>query len=54
MVVDLNKQKKSGADSSAIQQIEFYGMFFNSEVCTVVEKTKETMLEFYKGTAKVP
>ena len=24
-----------------------------SRVCTVLEKSKETMLEFYKGTAKV-
>ena len=25
----------------------------NSQVCTVLEKSKETVLEFYKGTAKV-
>ena len=25
----------------------------NSQVCTVLEKSKETMLEFYKGKAKV-
>ena len=25
----------------------------NSQVCTVLEKSKETMLEFYKGTARV-
>ena len=37
------------ADSRAIQQIAFYGML---EVCTVLGKSKETMLEFYKGTAK--
>ena len=24
----------------------------NSQVCTVLEKSKETMLEFYKGTTK--
>ena len=24
----------------------------NSQVCTVLEKSKETALEFYKGTAK--
>ena len=24
-----------------------------SQVCTVLEKSKETMLEFYKGTVKV-
>ena len=25
----------------------------NSQVCTVLEVSKETMLEFYKGTEKV-
>ena len=50
----LSKQKELDADSRAIQQIEFYGMLkTNSQVCTVLEKSKETMLEFYKGTAKV-
>ena len=52
--VDLSKQKELDADSRAIQQIEFYGMLkTNSQVCTVLEKSKQTMLEFYKGTAKV-
>ena len=38
----------------AIHQIEFYGILkTNSQVCTVLEKTKETVLEFYKGTANV-
>ena len=42
------------ADSRATQWIEFYGMLkTNSQVCTVLEKSKETMLEFYKETAKV-
>ena len=41
-------------DSRAIQQIEFYGMLkTNSQVCRVLEKSKETMLEFYKWTTKV-
>ena len=54
IAVDLSKQKELDADSRAIQQIEFYGMLkTNSQVCTVLEKSKETMLEFYKGTAKV-
>ena len=36
------------------EQIEFYGMLkTNSQVCTDFEKSKETVLEFYKGTAKV-
>ena len=35
------------------QQFEFYGMLkTNSQVCTDFKKPKETMLEFYKGTAK--
>ena len=54
IAVDLNKQKELDADSRTIQQIEFYGMLkTKSQVCTVLEKSKETMLEFHKGTAKV-
>ena len=54
IAVDLSKQKELDADSRAIQQIEFSGMLkTNLQVCTVLEKSKETMLEFYKGTAKV-
>ena len=52
ITVDLSKQKD--ADPRVIQQIEFYGKLrTNSQVCTVLEKSKETMLEFYKGTANV-
>ena len=54
IAIDLSKQKELDADSRAIQQIEFYGMLqTNSEVCTVLEKSKETMLQFSKGTTKV-
>ena len=54
IAVDLCKQKELDADLRAIQQTEFYGMLkTNSQVCTVLEKSKETVLEFYKGTAKV-
>ena len=54
IVVDHSKQKELDADSRAIQQIEFYGMLkTNLQVRTVLEKLKETMLEFYKGIAKV-
>ena len=46
--------KELDADPRAIQQIEFYGKLeTNSPVCTVLEKSKETILEFYKVTAKV-
>ena len=42
------------ADSRAIQQTEFYGMLKNnSQVCTVLQKSKETMLEFSKEQQKL-
>ena len=54
IAIDLSKQKEWDADSRAIQQIEFYRMLkTNSQVCTVLEKSKETTLQFSKGTAKV-
>ena len=47
IAVDLSKQKELDADSRAIQQIGFCGMLkTNSQVCTVLEKAKERMLEF--------
>ena len=47
IVVDLSKQKELDSDPRAIQQTEFYGMLkTNSQVCTVLEKSKETVLEF--------
>ena len=50
IVADLPKQKELDADPRAIQQIGFFGKLdTNSQVCTVLEKSKE----FYKGTAKV-
>ena len=52
--VDLSKQRKVDADQRAIQQIKFIGMLkTRSNVFTILEKSKETVLEFYKGTAKV-
>ena len=54
IAVDLSKQKELDADPRTIQEMEFYGMLnTNSQVCTVLEKSKETVLEFYKRTAKV-
>ena len=54
IAIGLSSQKELDADSRAVQQIEFYGMLkTNSEVCTVLEKSKETTLQFSKGTAKV-
>ena len=53
IAIDLSKQKELDADLRAIQQIEFNGELpINSYVCTILEKSKETILEFYKGTAK--
>ena len=54
IAIDLSKQKELDADPRAIQQIEFYGKLgTNSQICTVLGKSKETVLEFYKVTAKV-
>ena len=54
IAIDLIKQKELDADSRAIQQIDFYGMLkTNSQVCTVLEKSKETILQFSKGTVKL-
>ena len=54
IAIDLSRQKKLDADPRAIQQTEFYGMLtIKSQVCTVLEKSKEKMLQFSKRTAKV-
>ena len=54
VAVDLSKQKELDADPTAIQQIEFkYMLETISTIYWVLEKSKETILEFYKGTVKV-
>ena len=54
VTVGLSKQKELNADPRAIQQIEFkYMLGTNSTFYWVLEKSKETILEFYKGTVKV-
>ena len=54
VAVDLSKQKEVDADPRAIQQIEFkYMLGTNSTIYWILEKSKETILEFYKGTVKV-
>ena len=54
VAIDLSKQKELDADPRAIQQIEFYGkLSTDAFVLFILEKSKETVLEFYKGTAKV-
>ena len=54
VAVDLSKQKELDADPRAIQKIEFkYMLETNSTIYWVLEKSKETILEFYKGIVKV-
>ena len=54
VAVDLSKQKELDADPKAIQQIEVkYTLVTNSTIYWVLEKSKETILEFYKVTVKV-
>ena len=53
IAVDLSEQKELVPDPRAIQQIEFYGKLgTNLQVCTVLEKSKEIVLEFYKEQQK--
>ena len=54
VAVDLSKQKELDADPRAIQQIEFKHMLeTNSTIYWVLQKSKETILELYKGIVKV-
>ena len=58
IAVDLSKQKALDADPRAIQQIVFQGVVGGANntkirLYTILEKSKETILEFAKGTAKV-
>ena len=59
IAADLNKQKALDADSRAIQQIIFIGKLKSTVANTrviiyyVLKQSKETMLEFSKGTVKV-
>ena len=58
IAVDLSKQKALDADPRAIRQITFQGVVGwddNTKIrlYTILEQSRETVLEFYKGTAKV-
>ena len=54
VAVDLSKQKELDADLRAIQQTELkYMLGTNSTIYWVLQKSKETILEFYKETVKV-
>ena len=59
IAADLSKQKALDADSGAIQEIIFTGEIKATVadkkviIFYVLEKSKETILEFSKGTTKV-
>ena len=56
IATDLDKQQKLDADPKAIQQINFTENLNRAEGVTVffvIEKPKETVLNFLKGTVKV-
>ena len=59
IAVDLSKQKALDADSRAIQQIIFTGKIKATVADTrviiyyILEQSKETILEFSKGTTKL-
>ena len=58
IAVNLSKQKNLDADPRGIQQIVFQriaGGDYNTKIWlyTILEKSKETVLGFYKGTVKV-
>ena len=54
IAVDLSKQKALDADSRAIQQIIFTDKVSeNILIYYILEKSKETILEFSKGKTKV-
>ena len=58
IAIDLSKQKALDADLGAIQQIVFQGVVGGDDntkisLYTILKQSKETVLEFYKGTAKL-
>ena len=58
IAVDLSKLKALDADTRAMQQIIFQGVLGGDDntkirLYTILEQSKEIVLEFYKGTTKV-
>ena len=58
IAVELSKQKDLDVNPRVIQQIVFQGVVGGDDVTktslyTILEQSKETILEFSKGTAKV-
>ena len=53
-LINLSKQRSLDAALTAIKQTVFQGIAGQKlRLYTVLKKSKETVLEFYKGTAKV-
>ena len=50
IAIDLSKQQALDADPRSIQQINFTG---NTTMVFIIEKTKETVLDFSQGAVKV-
>ena len=56
IAIDLSKQQALDADSRAIQQINFTANLDranNTRIYFILEKSKETKLDFAQGTVKV-
>ena len=54
IVADLSKQKALNADSRAIKQIIFTNTLKTTAIIYyILEQSRETVLQFSKGTAKV-
>ena len=58
IAVDLSKRKTLDADPRAIQQILFQGVVGGDDnakirLYSILEQSKETVLEFYKEAAKL-
>ena len=56
VAVDLSKQQALDSDPKAIQQINFTGNLNragNTRIYFILEKAKETALDFSQGTVKV-
>ena len=56
IAIDLSKQQALDADPRAIQQINFTANLERAEGATmffIIEKAKETILDFLQGTVKV-
>ena len=56
IAIDLSRQQAFDTDSKAIQQINFIANLVrdgNTAIFFIIEKAKETILDFSQGTVKV-